>query len=185
MQGSFERERQDESGKLSAGKHVKSSQVLGERTPLDDSALEDMFTRLHSMRASVSAETDLLDDWRITVLGGQWLATTQAKDADYVKALPRGKEPEAWAHMYGMGKSARFAIGTYGLSRGSTLAQEYAQKCQYFWNIYKKKGIARYQYTPEDISGYEPSEQFQQLLGELLGSALARGEQLSSLIPKL
>ena len=91
-----------------------------------------------------------------------------------------------WAVQYGMGKTCRFSVKVFGDHAANVLANEWCNKCQFFFNLYQQQGCKQYVYIASDIAAYTPLDSFTRLKASLLisSSTMTRLLALDNLLPK-
>jgi hypothetical protein len=124
---------------------------------LTDEQLEECFLELEDRRARMEDESVDLANFRVRVLGGPWCLAHLGVPYDAFQGWCTDPSAEAtWAKRYKMGKTSRFGVGVFGDARSVVLANEWASRCQYYWNIFTEQDDDNYTFTENDYAGYKP-----------------------------
>jgi hypothetical protein len=132
----------------------------GDSSDDDDAVVTAIFDALGAKRAALADESELeFDNFRVTILGGQWTAKHKGVPFDAVQATARGDLPNAWSIKHGLNRSARFELALYGEAWAPVLARGWAHRMQFFYNLHVSSGTDDYRYTAVDAALYvEPAE---------------------------
>ena len=103
-----------------------------------------------------------------TLLGGGWLEETTCRKFDCYMGGTRNKDAEAWCVAYGLYTSARFDVHRYGGETTSRLlADQFSQRWEYMYNIFRLAYGERIAYTEADLAGFEPTHTVDVLVADL------------------
>ena len=155
-----------------------------ESQPLDDEALAAAFDELHKAREAWGpTDENLVEDFRVNLLGGAWSVQTKGKAVVACLALAKTSRAINWCIQYGMYRSGRFEVSLYGEQAARTFAQAWAHRMQFFLNLYLGSNESNYRYTQGDKDSYLEPTEFTALASTLKGKVLARAAQLRDTFP--
>lgn len=116
-------------------------------------------------------------DFRVSLLGGSWLARTRGLSYDAFKgSIRRGSDAEAWAEHFGLQRSSRYGISKYEETGANLCAYTWCCAMNRFYQLWHRAGNQEYQYSEEDLGSWRPSAAFMELLPALTAGARSRAE---------
>jgi hypothetical protein len=192
MKGHFEEE--DAARRSGIGGPASDSDNHHRRTvaeaseDLTDEQFDDCFNELEARRHLLRVEVVAVKDFKVRVLGGAWCLANLGVPYDAFQGFVSESSPAgAWAVLYHVGKTARFGVQLFGDAIASVMANEWANRCQYFWNIHQGQELPLYVYTAAEIAAYTPLDAFTEVL-RVFGPLVAGHQRLldlSNLVPRL
>ena len=137
---------------------------------LDDDTAEQVWRDLHSARGQLAAHGEEGgEDFKVTVLGGQWLMQHHGVATDCVQAHAANGGAIAWCREQRFNLSCRFAFSKYGAEAPSILCRAWARRMQHFYNHSKEHGTGAEHWQDADAA-YTESNEFQTLVNSSAGN---------------
>lgn len=103
-------------------------------------------------------------DFTTKILGSKWTRIHKRVAADATVGLASRGAPQQWARQYGLNIEASFAYSKYGEEEAGILALEWCKLMQHFYDLYKEKNGANYEYNDADLSSFEHDQTWQDFL---------------------
>ena len=138
---------------------------------LDEESVHKIFSDLAEMREdwSVRFSTMVLADFKTGLLGGaSTYKSTGSKGkpavvADFVCCELESARAKDFVVAYGLQKSKRASIRTYGLGPATVLVEAWGHNMQYYLNCYLTSGNAKYKFVVPDHEAYQEPAGFTEL----------------------
>ena len=155
-------------------------------TNLTDDDLEDIFKELEQKRQECQVDgTRRGYDFKTSLLGGAWLQAKEGRAYDAFKAEARTPTAKQWCTLFSVPRSARFDVRLHGERGASVLSLSWAQKMQYFFDLWLNAGSPEtVQYSEADIAGFVESQDFLDFIEGAEGKTLERAQQIRDLLPR-
>ena len=136
-------------GSQSGGSHFShGAEEAPKLMTMDDDAIDQAFALLNSKKEELAiADYSIVENFKISLLGGAWTQQHKGVPCDAVKAYASGNAAKAWCSRYALPKDATFALRKYGEEQAHSLALEWCRKLEYFYLIYRKQGSQTYEYS--------------------------------------
>ena len=121
----------------------------------EEALIQEAWAELESARLSWESEHKESQDFLTRILGGAWTKKHKHVSCDAIAAFAKGNVPRAWASQYGLDKMNSFAFRSYTPQAAGSLALEWCNRMQYFFNIWQFQEDPDYAYSQSDVDGYE------------------------------
>ena len=134
---------------------------------LADDVVDRVFRELEKQREDwgVRYGEDQMADFKSGLLGGAGTYKAASVVCDFVCSEASTSQARAFCTLYGLKFSKRTSITLYdGVANATTLVSEWAQKMQFYLDVYRRSGDSRYVFTVDDHSSYEEREEFKALV---------------------
>ena len=144
----------------------------------DDEAAEAAFAALQHKLLTWQGQVQAGDDFITCVRGGKWTSANRTKPFEGVRAYARGEGPKLWCRQYGLQDTASFSFATHTEAHSSVLALAWRGRMQWLYDLHLEKDTDSYQYTEEDLQGFQEQPAFASLVEQLAANAKSRPRAL-------
>ena len=108
-----------------------------------------------------------------------WTQSQKGTSSDSTIATARQGVVKQWNKRYGLGQIASYSYRQHGEEAANMLANEWANKCQWYYNIWKGQAGSDYVFTPEDLASYVPSKVWHEFVASLPAESPSRVRALA------
>ena len=135
----------------------------------DEQELDRIRLSLEEKRLEWSdARIGVGDDFVVVVTGGPWAKANLGVDYDAFRAKSRGGHPEMWCRMYGLPLSSSFTFAAYGEHNASVLAESWARKMQFWYDLFAASPLGpEFVYSDDVVATYFEVPAFEVFVAEL------------------
>ena len=103
---------------------------------------DEVWSELAKQRAIWKSEpSGDVQDFKVTLRGGQWTLAVRGLVSDGVRAYACGQNAIQFCTIYGTHKSATFSQELYGHEEAHKLAQCWAHRMQFWLNLWIERGM--------------------------------------------
>ena len=150
----------------------------------DDETIQELFDALEKMRCAYFLEGDPAPtEFKVSLLHGESTRRLTGKEADAFQGSARGSVAIKWCERHGLNQSSRYGLTEWKSDGSAKMALEWCRKMQHFFNIEHLSGQVRYEYTQEDVDGYNEPAFFKAWADALTGEMAVRVAELRNLKP--
>lgn len=149
LQGRLEKDKTARAGgrgKTSAGPGggLVGDLPIDEPPGTSDETLEALF-HTHMLKSAewAPAAPISLPNFKVRLLGGNWLAGTKGKAYDAWRGWASGMQAQEWCERYKLNKSRRCEVSAYSEQGATTLANAWCHRMQYYCQIWADSGPAK------------------------------------------
>ena len=174
----------DDGGAASAG----ISSARGMSFPVDgDAAIQDVFDTLERERAEwgVDRESQRGSAFRVQMAGGVWTKAHKGVEADCFRAIASGAQAERFCTQFGLNKSSRHAISTFGPRAACILASAWAHRMSYYFHLFQggDAGGPVVVFTDKHHELYQEPEEFARMARGASGLLAKRIQEVRAVRP--
>ncbi|CAK0909365.1 unnamed protein product [Prorocentrum cordatum] len=147
-----------------------------------DDEVDVLLDELRARRADWATPDEIFDidtDFRVTLLGGKWLAMHKGKACDAFRGQVRLNTAAArWVSRCGLQKSSRYDIDKFTERGAHMCAQVWRLAMHHFFCIWMGQPLTAYAFTQADFNSWKPPQEFLDLLPGLHVQAQERAQAL-------
>lgn len=133
--------------------------------------LDSLWAEMAERRAQWADEEQVKgDDFDVQMLGDRWTEDLRHKAFDSIIGLARASA-KPWCKIYGLSTKTYYSIKLYTESGATLMAQEWCDRMQHFYDIWKAQGDAQYTFSEDDSTMYVEGETWLAFCGQEAMSA--------------